>query len=63
MTSYDKERLKAMRVLLQRMLEKQFGPLSDRTVARLAALSEDRLFQVGEALLTATSLKELGLEK
>jgi hypothetical protein len=63
MTSYDKERLKAMRALLQRQLEKQFGPLSDKTLARLAALSEDRLFQVGEKLLTAESLKELGLDK
>jgi hypothetical protein len=63
MTSYDKERLKAMRAFLQRMLEKKFGPLTEKSLARLAALSEDRLFQVGEALLTAASLKELGLDK
>ncbi|CAN5885784.1 hypothetical protein BH23PLA1_BH23PLA1_20230 [soil metagenome] len=44
------------------MLENRFGPLSEAVRARLEALPADRLESLGVELLSAGSLKELGLE-
>ena len=44
------------------LLEKRFGPLNPAVVQRLEAMAQDQLEQVGIALVTAGSLRELGLE-
>jgi len=49
------------RAMLRRQLEKKFGPLSGQAAARLEGWSADRLLQLGDELLTAGSLAELGL--
>ncbi len=51
-----------MRLLLQQQLEQRFKPLSKTAGARLHTWPFDRLLQLGENLLTAKSLTELGLE-
>ncbi len=51
----------AQRALLLRLIERRFGPLSDDGRQRLEAVPADRLIDLGEALLTATSLRDLGL--
>jgi hypothetical protein len=63
LTTLEKARMEGKRALLQQLIEARFGALSEKAAARLAALSEDRLFHVGQKLLTAESLKELGLGK
>jgi len=55
-------REEGQRTLLERQLRKRFGPLSPAALQRLQALSADKLAEVGEALITASSLGELGLE-
>ncbi|HKI33829.1 MAG TPA: DUF4351 domain-containing protein [Gemmataceae bacterium] len=50
------------RKILERQLQKRFGPLSDKVRERLAALSAERLEELAEAILDAKSLKDLGLE-
>lgn len=47
--------------LLRKQLEARFGPLPPPVVARLQAWPSDRLTDLGCALLSATSLAELGL--
>lgn len=49
------------RVFITRQLEARFGPLPPSAIAQLQALSSDRLTDLGCALLSATSLEELGL--
>jgi hypothetical protein len=61
MTTYEKGQLEGQRLLLRRLLEKRFGPLSAKASGRLAAMTADRLLQLSDALLSAKSLKELGL--
>jgi hypothetical protein len=51
-----------MRKILERLLQRRFGPLSDKARERLATLPAERLEELAEAMLDATSLKELGLE-
>jgi hypothetical protein len=51
-----------MRTLLQRQFEQRFGPLSEPARERLAAWPAEKLPELGEAFVTAQSLKELGLE-
>jgi hypothetical protein len=63
LTTFDKGRMEGQRLILQHQLEKKFGPLPDKAIARLAALPAERLLQLAEAVLTAASLKELGLAK
>jgi hypothetical protein len=63
LTTLDKARMEGKRALLQELIETRFGSLSEKATAHLGALSEDRLVQLGKVLLTAESLKELGLEK
>jgi hypothetical protein len=48
--------------LVRRQLEKRFGQLPPRVLARLEALSPGRLEELSLALLDARSLEELGLE-
>jgi hypothetical protein len=54
---------KGQRALLERQLARRFGPLSAAVQRRFAAWPADRLAELGEAILTATSLRELGLEE
>jgi hypothetical protein len=67
LTNYEqglvKGREEGQRQLLLLQLEKRFGPLSKEAIDRLTALSATRLLEMGEALITAKSLKELGLAK
>lgn len=53
--------LKGQRDLLLKQLEARFGPLSSSVVAQLESWPSDRLTDLGCALLSATSLEELGL--
>src|SRR5207245_2933727 len=53
---------KGQRELLREQLETRFGPLSPAAQARLASWPPDRLTELGRALLSATSLQQLGLE-
>jgi hypothetical protein len=50
------------RQTIQSQLEKRFGPLSETAQQRLEKWPRDKLRELGLALLTAQSLKELGLE-
>jgi len=61
-TWYDQGMRQGKTQLLQRQLERRFGPLPPSAKERLQALPEARLLEVGEALLQAQSLRELGLE-
>ncbi len=54
--------LKGEQQAAKRQLEKRFGPLSVGVQQRLAALPLERVQQISDALLTAKSLRELGLE-
>jgi hypothetical protein len=60
---FERGELEGQRKLLRRQLENRFGPLSEAAVARLMELSPKRLLKLGDAVLTAKSLKELGLMK
>jgi hypothetical protein len=51
------------RRMLQKQLEVRFGPLSPPVRQRLEAWPTDRLVELGQALLQAQSLRELGLEE
>ncbi len=61
-TWYEEGQIQGQRKLLTRMLENRFGPLSEAARDRLEALPPDRLESLGVELLSADSLKELGLE-
>ncbi len=52
---------RAQRAMLQKQLEKRFGPLDPAARARLQAWPHDKLEELGVALLSAKSLAELGL--
>jgi hypothetical protein len=54
-------KLEGQRELLREQLEARFGPLSPTVLAHLQAWPCDRLTPLGRALLSATSLEELGL--
>ncbi|HQU42446.1 MAG: hypothetical protein B7Z73_02055 [Planctomycetia bacterium 21-64-5] len=53
--------LKGQRELLRDQLEARFGPLPPAAVDRLQTWPSDRLKELARALMTATSLEELGL--
>jgi hypothetical protein len=57
-TTYER----GQRHLLEKQLEQRFGPLTPATRQRLEALSADELEALAVAILTAQSLRELGLE-
>jgi hypothetical protein len=50
------------RMMLQKVLEARFGPLSPSARQRLDSLSPEQLDALTLALLKAQSLQELGLE-
>jgi Domain of unknown function (DUF4351) len=50
------------RKILERQLQRRFGPLSDRVRERLAVMQEERLEELADDILDGKSLKELGLE-
>ena len=52
---------RGMLKLIRRQLEERFGPLPPDALARLEVLPQDRLLELGSALLSAASLEELGL--
>lgn len=57
-----KGRLQGMRVLLLGLLERRFGPLSEASRRRLDAIeSPEELSELGDRVLDARSLDELGL--
>jgi hypothetical protein len=55
-------RQEGQRELLREQLETRFGALSPAVQARLANWPPERLTELGRALLSATSLQELGLD-
>ena len=48
--------------LLREQLVYRFGPLNEEANKRLQACSKAQALELGKKLLTATSLRELGLE-
>jgi len=60
-TTFERGEKAGKRNLLRKLLEKRFGPLDAAVLARLQAWPHDKLEDLGEALLTAASLAELGL--
>lgn len=54
-------KLEGQRELVREQLEARFGPLSPINLSRLQAWPGDRLTELGRALLSATSLEQLGL--
>jgi len=61
-TFHEKGRVEGQRALIVIQLESRFGPLSPETMARVEQLNSDQLTEMARQLLTARSLKELGLE-
>jgi hypothetical protein len=59
----EKGELQGQRILLRRMVEGAFGPLSAAALARLEAMSSERLLELGEKFRKATSLADLGLDE
>ena len=55
-------KVEGQRDLLRTQLESRFGPLPQAVVTRLQDWPSDRLTDLGRALLSATSLEELGLD-
>lgn len=60
-TIKEQGRLLGKRELLNEQLEQRFGPLPPEVRLKIEAVSAERLKEIGLALLTAQSLKELGL--
>jgi len=64
-TWFDEKKEEGMiegeRKLLLRQLQKKFGPLSPAALHRLQSWPLERLDEVGDAVLDAHSLEELGL--
>lgn len=57
----DRVEQRAQRNLLREQLEIRFGPLPPAAVARLQEWPGERLTELGRALLSASSLDEIGL--
>jgi hypothetical protein len=53
---------KGRRSMLERQLQKRFGLVSNAVKEKLLSMSAEELEALGEALVTASSLQELGLE-
>ncbi len=56
-------RVEGNRRLIRLLLEKKFGPLPGPTLEKLNAAGEDDLLRLGEGLLEANSLADLGLDE
>jgi hypothetical protein len=61
-TSFERGRADGERAVLQRMLTRKFGPLSETAKTRLGSWSEERLLQAADDLIAGRSLREIGLE-
>lgn len=61
-TWYEKGVEKGRRDILRKQLTRKFGPLSANLLARLDQMTSSELEALSEALLTADSLADLGLE-
>lgn len=61
-TWFEKGIEKGRREFLRELLEERFGPLSPTVKAQLEQLPLERLRALGQALVKAESLRELGLE-
>lgn len=61
-TTFEKGIDVGERKILRSLLEKRFGPLTPAARGKLESWPADRLEELGERLLTARSLKELGFE-
>lgn len=59
----QKGKLEGQREMLRGQLEARFGALSPAIIARLQSWPGDRLTELGRALLSASSLEELGLSE
>ena len=59
---YERGMQQGLRQLVQHQLERRFGPLPSRALERLAAIRDpNALDELGQRLLDARSLDELGL--
>ncbi len=67
MTIFDEIQMewlqKGQREMLQTMLEKKFGSLSETARQRLASVPPDKLTEMAVAVMSASSLRDLGLEE
>ncbi len=61
-TTYEKGIEKGETLILIRQIQKRFGPLSESARRRIESMSSAEHEQLAEAVLTANSLTELGLE-
>jgi len=61
-TSFEQGQLVGQQKLLRQQLANRFGPLSEEVRAHLESCSEEQLLQLADKILTASSLRELGLE-
>jgi hypothetical protein len=59
----EQAREEGVQQLVKRQLQKRFGPLSAAAQEKLTAMPLKKVEEIGEALLTASSLRELGLEE
>jgi len=59
---HERGREEGERRILERLLQKRFGPLNSELRKRLTSVPADRLEELADAILDAKSLKELGLE-
>lgn len=60
-TWFDDGMEQGMRQLLKSQIEQRFGPLSDNSRQKLAAMPVEEMMELGKALLKAESLSALGL--
>jgi hypothetical protein len=61
-TMMDFLHAEGQRRIIRPQLEEKFGPLSETVLERLEKWPREKLIDLALALLTAQSLKELGLE-
>jgi hypothetical protein len=59
---YEEGERKGQQKLLRELLAQRFGALSEQAIKHLEDLTEEQLVELGKKLLTASSLRELGLE-
>ena len=55
--------LQGQRAFVQMQLTERFGPLSVRVQEQVQTMTAERLVEVGRTLLSAASLRDLGLEE
>ena len=62
LTYYDRGFIEGQLQVVRILLEARFGPLSAQAQERLKALSPDEVFELSKTIVSANSLRELGLE-